>query len=70
MKYFIEYAAGGDNVVAFKKAWEIVNTAGNFYVGNVAENGLGTKLHFIIEDIYLWNGQRLTSNERYDEYLK
>jgi len=66
---FLEYAAGGNNTVAFDRAYEIVNTAGSFYVGDVAEEGLGTKLHFIIEDIYLWTGQRLTSSDRYDEYL-
>ena len=70
MKCFIENAANGNNKKAFSKAYEIVNTAGNFYVGDVAEEGLGTKLHFIIEDIYLWTGQRLTSSDRYDEYLK
>ena len=51
-------------------AHEIVTTAGNFYISDVAEEGLGTKLHFIIEDIYFWSGQRLTSSDRYDEYLK
>ena len=70
MKHFIERAANGDNKVAFTKAWEIVNTAANFYVGDVAADGLGTKLHFIIVDIYHWVGGRLESSERYDEYLK
>ena len=70
MKCFIENAANGNNKKAFSKAYEIVKTAGNFYVGDVAEEGLGTKLHFIIEDILLWSGKALESGDRYDEYLQ
>jgi hypothetical protein len=66
---FLEYAADGDNKLAFSMAHEIVTTAGNFYISDVADVSLGTKLHFIIEDIYFWSGQRLTSSDRYDEYL-
>ena len=67
---FLEHAAGGDETEAFKLVGDIMEHASYYYRGSFAANSLGTKLHFLIEDIVFWKGLYLWSQSRFYEYLQ
>ena len=67
---FLEHAADGNEAVAFDIVGKIMEHAAFYFRGEFAAKSLGTKLHFLVEDIQLWKGLFLWSQSRFFEYLQ
>ena len=67
---FKEYVGDDDISNAIHIAESVFEEAAGYFTGEKAKNGLGTKLHFILEGIKYVKGKRFESQNKYGEYLQ